>query len=545
MASAGARVRGDGVFAGSRRFGASVVSEVCRRNGSALPRGEWCIRGRNGSELQRDEWRDDSALPAVPERHSVPRITSPRPELTFRYGLAVLRGVPASDAPDWLVHDPRLDALVAPGHRMPDLRAWAAHHHIAESHTDTDLDTPLLDPRTPRPYQREAVTRWRAANARGSVVLPTGAGKTLVALMAIDELRTGACIVAPTRALVAQWFTQLADAFGSEKVGAYYGDEKEVRTITVTTYHSAFTLLERWGHRFPLLVLDEVHHLADSASGEARAWHDHLRIAPAPFRLGLTATYPDTKDSELVRLVGPVVYRKLIGEMTDAELARFALTRRFVRLTSSEEQRYADLTDQFESHMSRAGHRERGETPADAWRMFAASARRSPDARRALRAFHERERLVRLANGKLAETQRILRAHPAEQAIIFCGGTDAAIAVSRALAIPMITASTPASDRHTLLARMTSGAIRAVASVRVLDEGWDVPSAKLGIILGDSTRGGTRQHTQRLGRLLRRQGDAVASLYEIVAADTYEFFASQKRGSGVRRVSEGQLGFGL
>ena len=476
--------------------------------------------------------------------NGIPRAFLTR-SLYYRYGLAVLEGVPARDAPAWLVHDPRLDALVAPGHRMTELRTWAAEHDVHESNAERQLDSPLLDPRTPRPYQREAVDRWRAANARGTVVLPTGAGKTLVALMAIDELRCGACIVAPTRALVAQWFTQLADAFGSERVGAWYGDEKDVRAITVTTYHSAFALMERWGDQFPLLVLDEVHHLADAASGDARAWHDHLRIAPARFRLGLTATYPDARDAELTRLVGPVVYRKLIGEMTDAELARFALTRRFVRLTADEESRYTLLTDRFESHMSRAGHRERGDTPADAWRMFAASARRSPEARRALRAFHERERLVRLADGKLGEAERILRAHPAEQAIIFCGGTDAAMAVSRALAIPMITATTPASERHALLARMTSGAIRAVASVRVLDEGWDVPSAKLGIILGDSTRGGARQHTQRLGRLLRRQGDAVASLYEIVAAGTYEFFASQKRGSGVRRVSEGQLGFGM
>jgi superfamily II DNA or RNA helicase len=64
-------------------------------------------------------------------------------------------------------------------------------------------------------------------------------------------------------------------------------------------------------------------------------------------------------------------------------------------------------------------------------------------------------------------------------------------------------------------------------------------------VLGDSTRGGQRQHVQRLGRLLRRQGDAVASLYEVVAANTYEFFASQKRRAGVSRVSEGQLGFGV
>ena len=465
---------------------------------------------------------------------------------SYRMGLVVLRGVDAASAPSWMVHDPRLDALVAPGHRLPELREWAAGHDAEERDAaPSSLDAPLLDPRTPRPYQREAVDRWSSAGGRGTVVLPTGAGKTLVALLAIAELGTGACVVAPTRALVAQWFTQLADAFGAERVGAYYGDEKEVRPLTVTTYHSAFPLLERWGTQFPLLVLDEVHHLADTAAGEARAWHDALRVAPAQHRLGLTATYPDERDAELRRLVGPVAYRRTIGEMTDAELARFALVRRYVALAPREQERYAALTACYEEHMTAAGHRERGATPADAWRMFAASARRSPAARRALRAFHDRERLVRLAEGKLREAERILRLHPAEQAVIFCGGTDAAEAVSRTLAIPMITADTPASERHALLAALARGEIRAVTSVRVLDEGWDVPGAKLGIVLGDSTRGGGRQHTQRLGRLLRRQGDAMASLYEIVAAGTYEFFASQKRGAGVRRVSEGQLGFGI
>ena len=471
---------------------------------------------------------------------------SSAPSLTYRLGLAVLRGVDAADAPDWLVHDPRLDALVAPGHRLAELREWAADHGVPEPGTGAaDLDAPLLDPRAPRPYQREAVDRWRAAGGRGGVVLPTGAGKTLVALMAIDELRGGACVVAPTRALVAQWFTQLADAFGADRVGAYYGDEKEVRPLTVTTYHSVFPLVERWGGQFALLVLDEAHHLADTVDGEPRAWHDHLRIAPSPYRLALTATYPDGRDTELRRLVGPVVYRRTIGEMTDAELARFAVARRYVRLTPNEQTRYERLTTVYEGHVAAAKYREHAATTADAWRMFAASARRSPAARRALRAFYDRERLVSLAEGKLREAGRILRAHPAEQAVIFCGSTAAAEAVSRELAIPIITASTPASERHALLAALTNGELRAVASVRVLDEGWDVPTAKLGIVLGDSTRGSRRQHAQRLGRLLRRQGDAVASLYEIVAAGTYEFFTAQKRGAAVQRASEGQLGCGM
>jgi superfamily II DNA or RNA helicase len=71
-----------------------------------------------------------------------------------------------------------------------------------------------------------------------------------------------------------------------------------------------------------------------------------------------------------------------------------------------------------------------------------------------------------------------------------------------------------------------------------------VPTAKLGIVLGDSTKGSRRQHAQRLGRLLRRQGERVASLFEIVVADTHEFFASQKRRSGVR-AGPPQIGLGF
>ena len=453
--------------------------------------------------------------------------TTPAATIAFRAGLAILRGIPAAEAP---AGDHRW-------HESAQPRELSAAANLIEA--------PLLDPRTPREAQQEAVSRWMAAGQRGTVVLPTGAGKTLVALLAIHRTGMNACIIVPTRAHVSQWFTQLADAFGAEQVGAFYGDEKEVRALTVTTYNSAFTLLERHGARFPLLVCDEVHHLADTASGEARTRLDSLIIAPAPHRLGLTATYPDAHDSWLVRALGPVVYRRSIGEMTDAELARFAIERRYVDLTPSERARYDAESERFEGYAEHSQWRTKAESPDDAWKMFAASARRSPAARRAMRAFRERERVVRMAESKFDESARVLRMFPNEQAVLFCGGTDVAMEVSRRLAIPLITASTPASERHAILGAMRDGTLRAVASVKVLDEGWDVPNAKLGIVLGDSTRGGARQHTQRLGRLLRRQGDQVASLFELVAAGTWEFFASQKRGAAVRKVAESQLGFGL
>ncbi|MGD2068444.1 MAG: DEAD/DEAH box helicase family protein [Gemmatimonadota bacterium] len=467
----------------------------------------------------------------------------PSPSFYYRHGLAVLRAV--REAPSWMDWDDRTEAWVAPGYRLPDLRAWAADRGVLEGGAGPDeLDAPFFDPRRPREYQREALERWRAAEGRGTVVLPTGSGKSFVALLAIQDVGAGACVVAPTRALLGQWFNQLADAFGPERVGAFYGDEKDPRPITVTTYHSAFTLQERFGERFDLLVLDEAHHLADTAAGEESAWHDALRIAPARRRLGLTATYPDGRDEGLRRLLGPVVYRRSVGEMVDAELADFALERRFVSLTADERERYDRATSTYEGFVDEKDFRARyGDD--DWWKVFMAATRSSPRARRAFRAFRERERIVALSERKLAEAGRLLRLHAGERAVLFCGSTDAAEAVSRRFAVPLITGHTPASERKRILDWIEEGAVRAVSTVRVLDEGWDVPSAKLGLILGDTTRGGPRQHRQRLGRILRRQGERVASLWEIVVADTHEFFASQKRRAGAARMRDRQLGLGL
>jgi len=358
-------------------------------------------------------------------------MTSPpeEPRYYYRDGLAVLRAV--REPPGWMDYDPRADAWVAPGHRLPELRAWAEERGVLEAGSGADaLDAPFFDPRRPRAYQREALERWRAQAGRGTVVLPTGSGKSFVALLAIHELGVGACVVAPTKALLGQWFNQLADAFGAERVGAFYGDEKEPRPLTVTTYHSAFALLERSGQRFDLLVLDEAHHLADTAGGDEPAWHDALRIAPARFRLGLTATYPDDRDRGLRRLVGPVAYRRSVGEMVDAELADFALERRFVPLTEAEREAYDAATERYEGYVEERDLRERY-GPDDWWKVFMAETRRSPRARRAFRAFRQRERLVALSERKLEEAGRLLRIFAEERAILFCGSTEAAEAVSR------------------------------------------------------------------------------------------------------------------
>ena len=345
----------------------------------------------------------------------MPRDLAPR--TVYRLGLAVLRD--ANEAPEWMHWDARIDAWVAPGHRYPEVRRWAEARGGGEQEGgapagETPVETaeaeaagslPLFDLHTPRDYQREALARWRAGGRRGTVVLPTGSGKTLVALLAAAEGMAegrGACVVAPTRALVGQWFGHLADAFGAGRVGAFYGDEKEVRSLTVTTYHSAFALLERHGARFDLLVLDEAHHLADTAAGEAAAFLDALRIAPCERRLGLTATYPDGARPG-ARFAGGSGGLPPGGGRDGRRRARGL--RPGAPLRGADPHRARALR-RPERHLRGLHHRPRlsGALPRRqrlVEGVHGGERRSAPVARRAFRAFLERERLVALAERKL------------------------------------------------------------------------------------------------------------------------------------------------
>ncbi|HKO25422.1 MAG TPA: DEAD/DEAH box helicase family protein, partial [Chloroflexota bacterium] len=147
------------------------------------------------------------------------------------------------------------------------------------------LDLPLQETRAPHAYQLEALAAWEQAGQRGSIVLPTGAGKTFVAMQAISRVNRSTLVVAPTIDLLHQWYARLVTAFTPD-VGVYYGGEKQVLPLTVTTYHSAGDLVAAWGNAFKLVIFDEVHHLP------APTWGETALMAPAPLRLGLTATYP-------------------------------------------------------------------------------------------------------------------------------------------------------------------------------------------------------------------------------------------------------------
>ena len=171
-----------------------------------------------------------------------------------------------------------------------------------EARRYTELTSGARAHREPRPYQTEALEAWRSQRGRGVVVLPTGSGKSHVALLAIDDKRRSTLVVAPTLDLVRQWYDLLITTFG-RPVGVVGGGEHDVQPLTVTTYDSLYLHAEHLGARFGLIVFDECHHLPGPAYSLAAS------AFLAPFRLGLTAT-PERNDGRgLEVLIGPEAYR--------------------------------------------------------------------------------------------------------------------------------------------------------------------------------------------------------------------------------------------
>ena len=194
---------------------------------------------------------------------------------------------------------------------------------------------PLRTSRDPFPHQTEALQTWWNAGGRGVVVLPTGTGKTFLAILAINKTGRPTLVVTPTIDLLNQWYGELAVAF-DVPVGAVGGGNHEFQPLTVTTYDSAYIHLERWGNRFGLLVFDECHHLPGPTYLSAATG------SIAPYRLGLTAT-PERSDGQealLTSLIGPIVYRREIKELAGDFLAEYRAVRLYVELSPEEEERY-------------------------------------------------------------------------------------------------------------------------------------------------------------------------------------------------------------
>jgi superfamily II DNA or RNA helicase len=398
-----------------------------------------------------------------------------------------------------------------------------------------NLELSLHDNREPHLYQTEALQAWMDAGCWGSVVLPTGAGKTFLALRAIHQTAVSTLVVVPTVDLLHQWYACLENAF-QIAIGVWYGQEKRLEPITVTTYPSAWAHAETLGNQFKLLIFDEIHHLP------APSWHEIALMCAAPYRLGLTATYPEPDEKPgfsektwflaekdpvalLDELVGPMVYRKHVDDLTGEQLAEYRTERIRIDLSPEERAAYEEAYAVYTGYVREARLRERH--GAGWWSEFTRRSAREAEARRAKVAELKLKDIVHQAQGKLEILDRLLREHRDQQMLIFTAHNRFAYEIARRHLVPVITHQTRAAERKDILDQFRAGTYRAIVTSKVLNEGVDVPEAKIAVVLGGSSS--AREYTQRLGRVLRKRGNAQAILYEVIARKTVDEGMAQRR----------------
>jgi superfamily II DNA or RNA helicase len=328
-------------------------------------------------------------------RESILRADPATVRIQFDRGTLLLKsskgvGVPA-DLPGvrW---DPRVDCHRAPARfysriveRLGAMEVLVEDDVLAHFPCPTVTEEPNL-----RPYQAAAVDAWRLAGRQGIVSLPTGSGKTFVAVSIIASVGASALCLVPTRILLEQWQRVLNRALSLD-VGCYGDGVREARPVTVATFESAWRHMRELGNRFELLIVDEVHHFGSGLRDEA------LDMSTAGCRLGLTATpHKQGVSTALLDLIGPVVFELAIADLAGSYLASFEVIDLHLDLTREERDEYESarrtFTAVFNAHQDLA--------PGATWNDFLRWAGRTPQGRDAVSAWHRARKVLSFTRAK-------------------------------------------------------------------------------------------------------------------------------------------------
>ncbi|WP_433211394.1 DNA repair helicase XPB [Dactylosporangium sp. CS-047395] len=345
-----------------------------------------------------------------------------------------------------------------------------------------------------RSYQREAVESFWAGGS-GVVVLPCGAGKTLVGAAAMAEAKATTLILVTNTVAGRQWKRELLarTSLTEEEIGEYSGERKEIRPVTIATYQ---VLTTRRGGQFAHLDLFN-----------ARDWglvvYDEVHLLPAPIfrftadlqarrRLGLTATLvrEDGREGDVFSLIGPKRYDapwkdiEAQGWIAPAECVEVRVT-----LTDAERMAYAVAEPE------------------------------------------ERYKVAATARTKLPVVRKLIDRHKDDQVLVIGGYIDQLHQLGEFLQAPIIQGSTTNREREKLFDQFRAGELRTLVISKVGNFSIDLPEAAVAVQVS-GTFGSRQEEAQRLGRVLRPKSDGrQAHFYTVVARDTIdtEYAAHRQR----------------
>jgi DNA excision repair protein ERCC-3 len=343
-----------------------------------------------------------------------------------------------------------------------------------------------------REYQTQAVDKfWQGGS--GVVVLPCGAGKTIVGAAAMAIAKTNTLILVTNTVSARQWKAELLKrtTLTEEEIGEYSGSVKEIKPVTIATYqilttkrkneyaHLSLLNAKDWG----LIVYDEVHLLPApifkmTADLQARR------------RLGLTATLvrEDGKEGDVFSLIGPKRFDAPWKEI--------------------EEQGYIAPAACFEIRI---------DLPEEERLNYAMANQ------------EDRYRIAATSPMKIDVIKKLLAKHAGEPTLIIGQYLDQIHTIAEVLDMPKITGETPVDERERLFDLFRTGAISTLVVSKVANFSIDLPEASVAIQISGSY-GSRQEEAQRLGRLLRPKADGrTASFYTLISRDTVDQDFAQNR----------------
>ncbi|MFZ6030780.1 MAG: DNA repair helicase XPB [Chloroflexota bacterium] len=355
-----------------------------------------------------------------------------------------------------------------------------------------------------RQYQQEAAEVFHAGGSSrggsGTIVLPCGAGKTIVGMAAMHQIQASTLILTPNTVAVRQWMSELLDktTLTEEQVGEYSGLQKDIRPVTVSTYQ-----IITYRKRGNKSAAEYPHFELFNARNWGLVIYDEVHLLPAPVfritaelqarrRLGLTATLvrEDNLEGDVFSLIGPKRYDVPWKDMEKQG---------WIAVASCHEVRVPLEED---------------------WRMMYAMA-------------EQREKYTLAAHNprKLNVLKAIINRHADENLLVIGMYLDQLEEIATRLDAPLITGQTPVRERERLYARFRSGEVKRLVVSKVANFSIDLPDANVAIEIS-GTFGSRQEEAQRLGRILRPKRDgSMAHFYTIVTRDTIDqtFAANRQR----------------
>ncbi|HJU59033.1 MAG TPA: DEAD/DEAH box helicase [Nitrososphaeraceae archaeon] len=377
--------------------------------------------------------------------------------------------------------------------------------------------------------QREAVNEWINRKGKGSIIYSTGTGKTEIAFECARKIASliveqnpqtvfKILFLVPRIVLIEQNIKRLIKyGIKKEKIGVYYGEKKDIKEITFSTYQSIiknFDLIKQ----SDMIILDEMHMVSETAKKFSTIF-DVLRDNPDKLILGLTATIDedDLRYSKIMNLIPPIKKYMMREAVNDGRLSEPKIIFKPVRMNFEERKLYEETT----STIREISLKLKSSNPLIISKLLKTGGPRARLAKLWFESVYKRKKLLTETNSKLIESVNIVKNHPTEKIMIFSETIESIDKISESLKknkIPskIIHNKVKTKERQEIL-NVWGKNFFVLLSVHTLEIGFDIPSVGIAIIVSNTKN--MHQLIQRIGRVIRKTDEKTQSLIYVVYVD--------------------------